>query len=270
MNLIGTSFVGAQQLQESADVSSAGQVPSQPLAPDQLPSFCIALPVYNEAAGIENCITNIDAFLKTVPTRTAIIAVDDGSRDETWEIMLRLQRELPSLILERHAQNGGYGAAQRTLCRLAAENNFEYALVMDADGTQAPHFIANFFEPMKRRIDFVKATRYDKNGSVEGVPWQRYWISRLGNLLAQMVMGLPVTDFSNGFRAIRTEAWTRIATTERNFIVLIEEVYLAGKLGLTFAEVPYVLTVRQEPGSQSKFTYQWSIYWQYLRYVFKR
>ena len=198
-------------MQESADVSPAGKAPSQTLASDRLPSFCIALPVYNEAAGIENCITNIAAFLKTVPTRTAIIAVDDGSRDESCEIMLRLQRELPSLILERHAQNGGYGAAQRTLCRLAADNGFEYALVMDADGTQAPHFIANFFEPMKRHIDFVKATRYDKNGSVEGVPWQRYWISRLGTLLAQLVMGVPITVFSNGFRAMYPDAWIRMS-----------------------------------------------------------
>ena len=258
-------------MKDAADASDTGPPPSpQPVAADQLPSFCIALPVYNEAVGIENCITNIAAFLKTVPTRTAIVAVDDGSRDETWNILLRLQHELPSLILERHVQNGGYGEAQRTLCRLAFENGFEYALVMDADGTQAPHYIANFFEPMRRRIDFVKATRYDKNGSVEGVPWQRYWISRVGNLFAHFVMRLPVTDFSNGFRAIRTEAWTKIATTERNFVVLIEEVYLAGKLGLTFAEVPYVLSVRKEPGSKSKFTYHWSIYRQYLRYVFKR
>lgn len=237
---------------------------------DELPSFCIALPVYNEAAAIKTCISNIASFLESVPTRTAIVAVDDGSGDETWDILLQLKKDLPSLILERHAQNGGYGAAQRTLCRLAAENHFEYALVMDADGTQAPHFIGNFFDPMKRRIDFVKATRYAQNGSVEGVPWQRYWISRLGNLLAQMVMGLPVTDFSNGFRAIRTEAWARLRTTERNFVVLIEEVYLAKKIRLSFAEVPYVLTVRKEAGSQSKFTYQWSIYGRYLRYVFKR
>lgn len=235
-----------------------------------LPSFCIALPVYNEAAAIENCINGIAAFLKTVPSRTAIIAVDDGSRDETWDILGRLQRDVPSLIIERHVENRGYGGAQRTLCQLAVDHGFDYALVMDADGTQAPHFIGNFFEPMKQRIDFVKATRYDKNGSVEGVPWQRYWISRIGNLLAQIVMGLPVTDFSNGFRAIRTEAWSRIKTTETNFVVLIEEVYLAGKLGLSFAEVPYVLTVRKEEGSESKFTYQWGIYRQYLRYVFKR
>lgn len=149
-------------------------------APGELPSFCIALPVYNESSAIENCVAGIAAFLETVPARTAIIAVDDGSRDDTWEIMLRLQSERPTLILERHAVNGGYGAVQRTLCRLAATHGFEYALVMDADGTQSPRFIASFFEPMRRHIDFVKATRYDKNGGVEGVPWQRYWISRLG------------------------------------------------------------------------------------------
>jgi dolichol-phosphate mannosyltransferase len=245
-------------------------MPNPVEAADKLPSFCIALPTYNEAAGIENCVTNISSFLNTVPTRTAIIAVDDGSNDKTWEILLRLQRDLPSLILERHAQNGGYGAAQRTLCRLAAENNFEYALVMDADGTQAPHFIGNFFEPMRRRIDLVKATRYDKGGSVEGVSWQRYWISRMGNLLARLVMDLPITDFSNGFRAIGTQAWTRIATTERDFVVLIEEVYLARKMGLSFAEVPYILSVRKDEGAESKFTYQWGMFWRYLRYVFKR
>ncbi|MGY4377993.1 glycosyltransferase involved in cell wall biosynthesis [Bradyrhizobium sp. i1.3.6] len=189
-------------MQDPADASSRAASSHPAESADRLPSFCIALPTYNEAAAIENCVTNISSFLSTVPTRTAIIAVDDGSSDKTWEILLQLQRKFPSLLLARHAQNGGYGAAQRTLCRVAVENGFEYALVMDADGTQAPHFIANFFEPMRRHIDLVKATRYDKGGTVKGVSWQRYWISRAGNLLARMVMGLPITDFTNGFRAI--------------------------------------------------------------------
>lgn len=270
MDPVSVSPVGDLHLQAPADASSVAASSHPAESAEKLPSFCIALPTYNEAAAIENCVTNISSFLSTVPTRTAIIAVDDGSSDRTWEILLQLQRKFPSLVLERHAQNGGYGAAQRTLCRLAAENGFEYALVMDADGTQAPHFIANFFEPMRRHIDLVKATRYDKGGAVKGVSWQRYWISRAGNLLARMVMGLPITDFTNGFRAIRTQAWARIPTTERGFIVLIEEVYLAGKMGFSFAEVPYILTVRQEEGSESKFTYQWSIYWRYLHYIFKR
>jgi dolichol-phosphate mannosyltransferase len=237
---------------------------------DALPSFCIGLPVYNEAAVIERCVEGIAGFLATVTVRTAIIAVDDGSRDNSFELMLRLQQRLPQLIVHKHERNGGYGAANRTLCRLAAEQGFVYAIVMDADGTQDPRYIANFFPLMRQGIDFIKATRYRLGGGVDGVPWQRYLISRFGNLLARSVMDIPLSDFSNGFRAIRTEQWQRIKSTERAFELLIEECYLAKKLGMIFGEVPYMLTVRQEPGSESKFSYRWDVYRNYLRYVFKR
>lgn len=237
---------------------------------DALPSFCIGLPVYNEAAAIERCVEGIAGFLATVRARTAIIAVDDGSRDDSFELMLRLQQRLPQLIVHKHERNGGYGAANRTLCKLAAEQGFVYAIVMDADGTQDPRYIANFFPLMRQGIDFIKATRYRLGGGVDGVPWQRYLISRFGNLLARSVMDIPLSDFSNGFRAIRIEQWQRIKSTERAFELLIEECYLAKKLGMTFGEVPYTLTVRQEPGSESKFSYRWDVYRNYLRYVFKR
>jgi len=234
------------------------------------PSFCIALPVYNEAAVIESCIGNIARFLDGVGSRSGIVAVDDGSSDGSYDAMLRLQARLPQLIVHRHERNAGYGGANRTLCQLAAAHGFDYAIVMDADGTQDPRYIANFFPPMRRGVDFIKATRYRLGGRVEGVPWQRYAVSRFGNLLAQIFMNIPLSDFSNGFRAIRTEKWQQIKSTERAFEVLIEECYWAKKLGFTFAEVPYVLTVRQEADSVSKFSYRWDVYRNYLRYVFKR
>lgn len=235
-----------------------------------LPSFCIALPVYNEATGIERCVENIARFLATVETRTGIITVDDGSRDDSYEILLRLQQRLPELIVHRHERNDGYGAANRTLCRLAAEHGFDYAIVMDADGTQDPSYIARFYAPMRQGIDFIKATRYRLGGGVDGVPWQRWVISRAGNLLARTVMGIPLSDFSNGFRAIKTAKWTQLATTERGFELLIEECGLAKAQGLSFGEIPYILTVRNEPGSVSKFSYRPRVYLNYLRYVFRR
>ncbi len=235
-----------------------------------MPSFCIALPVYNEAAGIESCIDGIAEFLDNVEARTSIIAVDDGSKDGSFELMQRMQARRPGLIVHRHEKNQGYGAANRTLCRLAAEHGFDYAIVMDADGTQNPRYISNFFPLMRRGVDFVKATRYRLGGGVRGVPWQRYLISRFGNLLARAVMGIPLSDFSNGFRAIRTGKWRQLETVEPRFELLIEECYLARKLGLSFGEIPYVLTVRQAPGSVSKFSYRWDVYFNYLKYVFKR
>lgn len=235
-----------------------------------LPSFCIALPVYNEAAGIESCIDGVASFLDSVQARTAIIAVDDGSSDGSFDLMQRMKERWPRLIVHRHEKNQGYGAANRTLCRLAGEHGFDYAIVMDADGTQHPRYIANFFPPMRAGVDFVKATRYRLGGGVSGVPWQRYLISRFGNLLARAVMGIPLSDFSNGFRAICTDKWREIKSTELRFELLIEECYLARKLDLSFGEVPYVLTVRQDSGSTSKFSYRWDVYFNYLRYVFKR
>jgi dolichol-phosphate mannosyltransferase len=121
-----------------------------------LPSFCIVLPVYNEAGGIEDCVRNIAAYLKSVNTRTGIIAVDDGSSDAGCDILKRLQTSFPTLIVHRHEENDGYGAANRTGCRLAAEHGFEYALVMDAEGTQSVKFIGAFLDPMRRRVGFTQ------------------------------------------------------------------------------------------------------------------
>jgi dolichol-phosphate mannosyltransferase len=235
-----------------------------------LPSFCVVLPVYNEANGIEACIAGIAEFLAGVETQTGIVAVDDGSRDDSFAILTRLRARYPTLVVCQHEQNRGYGVANRTACRLVIELGFDYALVMDADGTQRPDYIERFFEPMRRGVDLVKATRYAQGGGIEGVPWQRYVISLVGNKLAHALMRVPLTDFSNGFRAVRAKKWPLLATMEDGFAVLIEEVYLARRLGFSFAEVPYILRIRQEPGSVSKFSYAWRIYWSYLKYVLAR
>jgi glycosyltransferase involved in cell wall biosynthesis len=235
-----------------------------------LPSFCIVLPVYNESECIEHCVRNIAGHLRGIDTRTGIVAVDDGSTDDSLEILLRLKNELPDLTVHSHKRNAGYGAANRTAAKIASELGFDYALVMDADGTQAVEFIDRFLGPMQDGVDFIKATRYAKGGRVEGVHWKRVLISRVGNKLAQWLMHVPLTDFTNGFRAIKTAIWVQLATTERNFAMLIEEVYLARRFGVSFAEVPYVLTARQEDSSQSKFTYSLSVYKRYAQYLLKR
>jgi glycosyltransferase involved in cell wall biosynthesis len=224
-----------------------------------LPSFCIGLPVYNKAAVIECRIDRIARYLSNVPTRTAIIAVDDGSEDDSYDVMMKVSRRLP-IIVHRHERNVGYGAANRTLFALAAEGGFEYTIVMDADGAQDLLFIANCLPLMCSGVDFIKATRYWLGGRAEGVTRARYLISRLGNLLAQLFMDIPLSDFSNRLRAIRTDKWRQLGTTARGSELIVEEYYYARKRSLTFGEVPCVLTVRKEPGSKSKFSYQWIDY----------
>jgi len=233
-----------------------------------LPSFCIILPMYNEMHVAEACIRSLYDYLSSVSSKTAIIAINDGSQDNTLNILTKLQNIHHNLIVESHKINSGYGAACRTGFMVAVQEEFDYALVMDADGTQNPRYITNFFEPMLASYDYIKATRYSKKGRVQGVAWKRRIISWFGNKLAKLIYRLPLSDYTNGFRMIKTSVLEKLNTRDIGFAVLLEEVNLAKKLGATFYEVPYTLTVRKGTGSQSKFVYSFGIYKHYLKHLF--
>lgn len=240
---------------------------TDPTTDQPLPRFCVVLPMYNEGANARGCVVAIDSFLSSLRVAYGIIAVDDGSTDDTAAELSRLAASTPSLLTLRHEANQGYGGANRTGFAAAIQRGFDYALVMDADGTQNPEFIRDFFPAMRASIDFIKATRYSRNSRVEGVDIRRKAISWFGNRFARLVLRIPLTDFTNGFRAIRTELLKRLHTHDTGFSVLIEEVVAARTLGASFAEVPYVLTARSSSGATSKFTYSFAVYRDYLKHV---
>lgn len=231
------------------------------------PSFCVILPMYNEASGAESCVRGISDFLSTLKVKTGIVAVDDGSKDETAKVLMSLKNSIPNLVVEIHSKNSGYGAANRTGFKAAIRDGFDYALVMDGDGTQDPKYISNFLKPMQESFDFIKGSRYCKNGRAEGVPFKRRAVSWFGNKLAKIAFRLPISDYTNGFRAIKTSLLKNLETTETGFAVLVEEVNKAKKLGANFIEVPYTLRVRKIEGSLSKFVYSLRVYRTYLKYL---
>ena len=222
--------------------------------------------MYNERANAVRCVAAIAAVLASIPTRTGVIAVDDGSVDGTGELLRGTQAAHPMLLIETHAENRGYGAANRTGFARARREGYEYALVMDSDLTNDPKYIPDFVEAMRGGADLIKATRYAQGGKAEGVPLKRSFVSWVGNGLARAFLRCGVSDFTNGFRAIRTDFLPKLDTRERGFAMLMEEVHQAARRGAKFAEVPYVLTARQG-GTESKFKYSFAVYWAYLKYL---
>jgi glycosyltransferase involved in cell wall biosynthesis len=236
----------------------------------RIPSFCVVLPMFNEEGCAQPCVQTIYGHIKNIATRTAVICVDDGSTDRTGELLTQMQSSVPTLIIEKHVVNQGYGAANVTGAKRAAAEGFEYVLFMDGDLTQRVSYIDDFVIEMQNGTDFIKATRYSKGGGVDGVPFKRWLVSYVGNLLAKMFFRLPIRDYTNGFRAIRTDLVKKLEAKERGFAYLIEEVYQISKIAKTYAEVPYVLTVRQDTLSTSKFSYSVKTYYNYFKYLVKK
>src|SRR5436309_3604805 len=92
------------------------------------PTVSIVIPAFNEAGRIAETIRKIEAFVRRAPFLTEIIVVDDGSRDDTSEIVAQLQTK--GLRLIRNKENHGKGHTVRQGVRSASG---KYVLFTDAD-----------------------------------------------------------------------------------------------------------------------------------------
>ena len=138
---------------------------------------------------------------------------------------------------------------------------------MDSDLTNAPDDIPRFLEQMAGGADVIKATRYRGGGAMRGVPWSRQVISRTGALVARVLFHAGISDCTNGFRAARTSVLMRLRLRETRFPVIVEELYCCLFVARRFAEVPAVLTNRNQSLRPTSFTYRPSVFWRYLKYA---
>jgi dolichol-phosphate mannosyltransferase len=230
------------------------------------PSLAVIVPMYNEEQGAEQCVRTVNRVVASLPTRTVLIVVNDGSTDTTRKILAALSAAEPALVVLDHERNQGYGGALRTGARYAASAGYEYVLFMDSDLTNDPGSLPAFLEKMRQGCDVIKASRYVRGGRVIGVPAWKVFVSAVGNRIARYLFGLPLTDSTNGFRALRTAIFCRLDITEPGFPSIMQEIYQAKSLTRSFCEVPCTLTVRPAGLRRSSFPYRPAVLYSYLKY----
>jgi len=229
---------------------------------------CIVIPMYNEQRIARTSIETILRYTKKLPPVVTVLVVNDGSVDATQQIVNEViggQKD-GGVQLISHFTNQGYGAALATGIKFASKNNYDYILFMDSDLTNHPKYLAAFYEKMIEGYDYIKATRYAKGGTTLGVPLRHRILSNMGNRLAKILYGMPLTDLTNGFRAAKVRVLEDINFRESSFTIIMEELYHVKKTARSFCDVPYVLTSRLDSQGKSKFSYGPKTYYHYLKY----
>lgn len=167
------------------------------------PDAAVILPTYCEAENIENLVSTIE----NLGINLSIVVVDDSSPDGTGEIVRKLQEIYPGLMLLSRPRKAGLGTAITESFRfiLSWPNPPDYLVTMDADHSHDPQDIRRLLGQAKKGSDVVIGSRYCGGGEVKGWNFRRVMISRVANRITAGLVGLPINDFTSGFRCYSRE-----------------------------------------------------------------
>jgi dolichol-phosphate mannosyltransferase len=209
------------------------------------------IPTYNEA---ENISTLLDRILAASPDIEALI-VDDASPDGTSARV----KEHPAFgsrvhLLER-AGKLGLGSAYRTGFEWAIAHGRDAVLEIDADFSHDPADIPRLLAALDAGADAAIGSRYLDGVRVINWPEHRLLLSAGASRYVRVLTGLPLTDATSGFKALRTSALREIDGSQLRadgYGFQIELHWLLWTAGFRLVEVPIVFTERRV--GQTKMT----------------
>jgi glycosyltransferase involved in cell wall biosynthesis len=170
---------------------------AQPLTARTLGGLSVIIPAYNEQQAIAEVVDEVFEVCSTQNVPFEVIVVDDGSRDQTSEVL----RD-KSLHVIRHPENRGYGAAIKTG---VLSSSHPWILIADADGTYPIAQIPRLLENVEH-YDMVVGARLGKDVHI---PWIRRPAKWFLNVLANYMAQTRIPDINSGFRLIRKSSFLR-------------------------------------------------------------
>ncbi|MFO7743530.1 MAG: glycosyltransferase family 2 protein [Anaerolineae bacterium] len=160
----------------------------------------VIIPVYNEAETVAPLIERVLA-VDLGDIEREVIVVNDGSTDETGEVLNRVLRRWPGVVeVVHHEQNKGKGAAIRTaLERVTGDVVITQDADLEYDPREYPKLLALFENPCVRVVYGSRNLRKNPRSS-----WHFYWGGRLVSWVANLLYGSNLTDEPTGYKLFRT------------------------------------------------------------------
>jgi len=201
----------------------------------------VIVPMFNEEKNIPPLFEKIADIKNKFEINLEVIAINDGSSDNTLKSLQKLSQEYGFLHVLSLTPNQGMAQALKLGIKEALKREFDYLVLMEGDLSNDPKYIPLFISKIGEGYDLVLGSRFVKGGGMEGVAFVRAAISTIGNFFGKLILGIKVTDLTCGFRAGRREVFEKINLEEKTFGVQLETVVKAKADGFKIAEIPIVL-----------------------------
>jgi Glycosyl transferase family 2 len=212
--------------------------------------IAIVIPAYNEEDSLGSVLPRIPASVCGVGT--AVLVVDDGSRDRTGDIA----RE-HGVAVARHVTNLGGGAALRTGYRLMADSGARIVVTLDADGQHLPEEMDRLVQPvLDGTVDLAHGSRV--LGHAEPNHFAREAGIIFFNRMVSLITRTKVSDCSNGYRAVRASVLPQLVLRQEQFHTS-EFMIEAIKRGIPATEIPVTVARRIHGHSKKPAVFRYGL-----------
>lgn len=187
----------------------------------------IIVPVYNEG---KRAVDTIGTILNAFDGQ--IIVIDDGSSDNSFELLERQYEHNKRVIILQHIMNLGKGSAMKTGVKMAWKADCDTVVFIDADGQHNPEHLPNFIKAFENN-DIVFGYRELKKDSP--------WIRRNGNIFAgwmiSFLFNVKRKDLLCGFFGFKKSVYKKIKWKSCRYGIETEIATKVGRNKLSFSEV---------------------------------
>jgi glycosyltransferase involved in cell wall biosynthesis len=158
----------------------------------------IVVPLYNEEDSLPELTAWIERVMHATSYSFELLFIDDGSKDDSWDVIKKLASERPYIKALRFRRN--YGKSAALYCGFEAAQG-DVVITMDADMQDSPDEIPTLYKMITEDgFDLVsgwKKKRYD--------PLMKRIPSKIYNATARMVTGVKLHDMNSGLKAYRNK-----------------------------------------------------------------
>ncbi len=202
-------------------------------------------PCYNDAPTIAGLVHAVDRVLSESPlvAEHEVIVVNDGSSDDSAEVLARTAAECPRLRVITHPANRGYGGA--LISGFAAATK-EWVFYTDGDAQYDPLEIAGLLAAVTEDVDVVQGYKVGRGDS-----WYRKLIGRAYHHVVKRLFGLHVRDTDCDFRLFRRWLVVEHPLTSTSGVICVEMMRRFEQAGARFVEIPVHHYFR--PSGRSQF-----------------
>ena len=167
-----------------------------------LNKLSVIIPARNEADNLKECISEIFRELTHHSIVFEILIIDDGSTDETLDIIKEINKSIPSVRCIKNYGENGFG---RAVCLGLDNFTGDAVALMMADRSDSPKDLVYYWKCIQDGSDCVFGSRFIQGGKVYNYPLVKLIVNRLVNTMIRFAFNIHHNDITNAFKIYRRE-----------------------------------------------------------------